>query len=87
MVPRLRIPCSKRCSEITVALRAPWKKAKITKWREHFDLARACRNRTYQPPYDGLSDFEDRANHQIRTLPCAKKSLRLGLPSSRGGNP
>jgi len=34
-------------------------------------LAGKCRNRTYQPPCEGLSDFEDRANHQIRTLPSA----------------
>ena len=38
-------------------------------------LAGACRNRTYQPPCDGLSDFEDRANHQIRTLPRWRKAL------------
>ena len=32
-------------------------------------LAGACRNRTYQSPCDDLSDFEDRASHQTRTLP------------------
>jgi hypothetical protein len=33
------------------------------------EVAGACRNRTYQPPCDGLSGFEDRAGHQTRTLP------------------
>ncbi len=32
-------------------------------------VAGACRNRTYQSPCGDLSDFEDRAGHQTRTLP------------------
>jgi hypothetical protein len=40
-------------------------------------LAGTCRNRTYQPPCDGLSGFEDRAGHQTRTLPCAREVLIL----------
>jgi hypothetical protein len=38
-------------------------------------LAGACRNRTYQSPCDDLSDFEDRASHQTRTLPRQLKAL------------
>ena len=34
-----------------------------------------CRNRTYQPPCEGLSGFEDRASHQTRTLPRRRKGL------------
>jgi hypothetical protein len=33
------------------------------------DVAGACRNRTYQPPCEGLNSFEDCAGHQTRTLP------------------
>jgi len=39
-------------------------------------MAGKCRNRTYQPPCEGLSGFEDRARHQSRTLPC-----ELGTPT------
>src|SRR5665213_1637774 len=38
-------------------------------------LAGTCRNRTDQPPCDGLTSFEDWASHQTRTLPCATKSV------------
>ena len=37
-------------------------------------MAGKCRNRTYQPPCEGLNGFEDRANHQIRTLPSGRRS-------------
>ena len=50
-------------------------------------MAGTCRNRTYQPPCDGLSGFEDRANHQIRTFPCALETLACkGFPDLRGGD-
>ena len=38
-------------------------------------VAGTCRNRTYQTPCGVLSGFEDRANHQIRTFPCASEGL------------
>jgi hypothetical protein len=41
-------------------------------------VAGACRTRTYQSPCDDLSDFEDRASHQARTLPCQGKLLFYG---------
>ena len=53
-------------------------------------MAGKCRNRTYQPPCEGLNGFEDRANHQIRTLPFAGKALwHIGLrrtSTSRAGH-
>ena len=42
-------------------------------WRNGH-MAGKCRNRTYQPPCEGLNGFEDRANHQIRTLPSGRRS-------------
>jgi hypothetical protein len=47
-------------------------------------VAGACRNRTYQPPREGLNSFEDCAGHQTRTLPQfnQSKSFLLRRPSS-----
>ena len=39
------------------------------------NLAGKCRNRTYQSPCEDLSGFEDRADHQIRTLPCSTQVI------------
>jgi hypothetical protein len=50
---------------------------KSVRGRSGFHLAGACRNRTYQSPCDDLSGFEDRANHQIRTLPRLRNVLIL----------
>ncbi len=46
-------------------------------------LAGKCRNRTYQPPCEGLSGFEDRARHQSRTLPRTCESMQLLSPRAR----
>jgi len=59
---------SKRCS----GAHAASQKSLLT--REDFEVAGACRNRTYQSPCDDLSDFEDRASHQTRTLPRWRKA-------------
>src|ERR1700690_948406 len=49
-------------------------------------LAGKCRNRTYQPPCEGLSGFEDRASHQTRTLPCWRKPLSCKGSHCRNGS-
>ena len=40
-------------------------------------VAGACRNRTYQSPCGDLSDFEDRAGHQTRTLPRMRNTIYM----------
>ncbi len=44
-------------------------------------VAGKCRNRTYQPPCEGLSGFEDRAGHQTRTLP--RRTASPSVPQSK----